>query len=81
MRVNGACASVVLELGKEFAAPLRGHIEQTPQRIGGIAGAMMLVGLARRKTHLGAPEVADGTPIETEHIVDRLIPILAVGDA
>src|SRR3546814_926002 len=73
--------SVVSELGKEIASPLRCRIEETPERICEVAGPMVLIGLGGRVGQLAAPKVPDRPFFKAEDVVNRLIPIFAVGHA
>src|SRR6201999_2143827 len=49
---NRVRASVVAHLREEPTPSLGGHVEQSPQRIDRVAGAMVLVRFARGEAHL-----------------------------
>src|SRR5262249_43281155 len=70
--------SIVVHLGKKGAATCGRHVEETPERVDEIAGAMVLLWSGRRKAHLRAPEVPDGAAFLPEDVKDCLVPILAV---
>src|SRR3546814_1363732 len=83
--VGGAASSATVrrigQAGEEVAAPLGGHVEQAPQRIDEVAGAVMLAGVGRAVAHLARPMVADGVAVLLKDVEDRLVPILALGHA
>ena len=66
------------KLWKEVAAALRRDVEQAPKRVGEITRAMVLAGRRFREAHLAAPEMADLAALPTKHVIDRLVPVLAV---
>src|SRR5262249_32704486 len=74
-------ASVVIHLRKEIAAAFGRHVEEAPQRVGEIAGAMVLLRGRRCKAHLRAPEVPDRAVLLLENVEDRFVPVLAVRHA
>jgi hypothetical protein len=47
---------VVVHLRKKVATPFGCHIKQTPQGVGQIPSAMVLIGNGWRETHLRAPK-------------------------
>ena len=69
------------KLWKEVAAALRRDVEQAPKRVGEITRAMVLAGRRFREAHLAAPEMADLAALPTKHVIDRLVPVLAIGHA
>src|SRR5437016_4520221 len=72
--------SIVIHLWKEVAAALERHVEQAPERVDQIAGAMVLLRRGRGKAHFRAPDVPDRTVLLLEDVEDRFVPILAVRD-
>jgi hypothetical protein len=72
-------ASIVVHLWKEVAAAFGRHVEQTPERVDKIAGAMVLFRSGRGKAHFGAPEVPHCTVLLPENVEDRFIPYCAHG--
>src|ERR1043166_2215157 len=76
-----ATRSVVVHLREEVATAFGRHVEETPKRVGKIAGAMVLLGRGRGKGHLGAPEVPDRAVLLLEDVEDGLVPVLAIRHA
>jgi hypothetical protein len=70
--------SVVVHLWKEVAPTFGRHVEEAPERVGKIAGAMVLFRSGRGKAHLGASEMPDRTVLFPEDVEDCFVPILAV---
>lgn len=71
-------ASPVGKFREEFAASLRAHVEQAPDRIDEVADPVMLAGFLLNVKHLAAPEVADrAVCILAEDVVHGLVPVLA----
>ena len=57
--LGGLDIVVVVHLRKKVATAFRRHIEETPQRVDQIAGAMVLFGRGWREAHFRAPKVTD----------------------
>jgi hypothetical protein len=73
-----AAGLIVVHLRKEITSAFGCHVEESPERVDKIAGAMVLLGNRRSKAHLGAPEVADRAVLLPEDIEDCFVPIFAV---
>lgn len=73
------CVSrLVAQLREEVAAPFRTHVQEAPDRIDQVSGAVVLAGFLRHVEQLAPPKMANGAvSVFTEHIVHRLIPVFA----
>src|SRR3546814_20593394 len=66
---------------EEIAPSLGRHVEQAPQRIDEVAGAVVLAGILGRVGHFARPMMPDGIAVLAEDVEDRLVPILAFAHA
>src|SRR5215467_11822467 len=78
---RGGGESVVIYRRKELAPTYRRHVEESPERVDNIAGAMVLFRSRRSKAHLRAPEVPDHTIPLLENVKDCFVPVLALRNA
>src|SRR5204862_4572864 len=65
-----AAASIVVHLGKEVASTVGRHVEETPERVDKVAGAMVLFRSRKGKAHFRAPEVLDLAIVLSEDVED-----------
>src|SRR5262252_9462742 len=76
-----ALRPAVDHLWKEVAPTFGRHVEETPERVDKIAGAMVLFRGGRGKAHLRAPEVPDRAVCLPEDVEDCFVPVVAVRNA